>query len=145
MTTTFRSDARAGAYALLVAFAAANPSFTLACYRYRPVSFGNRPLAYVGSLDEVINHTGTSLFQRTLGVEYVFVWASSADAGELADARDDVIDAFIAYGMANVHAISDRTVTSPTRVQDVELELDGAFYPASIVTSGDTLALEGSA
>lgn len=145
MTTTFRADTRQGAYDLLAAFAAANPTFTLACYRSRPAAFGDRPLAYVGDLDEQINHTGTSLYQRTLSPQFVFVWASSADRAELADVRDDVVDAFIAYAMAHPHAISNRTVTTPTRVQDVELELDGAFYPASIVTNGDTLALEGSA
>lgn len=144
MTTTFRSDVRGGAYALLTGFAAANPSFSLSVYRSRPASFGDRPLAYVGGLDERINHTGTTLFQRTLNPELVFVWASSADQLELADIRDDLIDAFIAYAMARPHAISNTTVTAPTGVQDVELELDGAFYPASIVTN-DGLSLEGSA
>lgn len=142
--TTFRADARAGAYGLLTGFAAANASFGLSCYPYRPAAFGNRPLAYVGSLDEQINHTGTTLYQRTLSPEYVFVWAPASSPDEIADVRDDVIDAFIGYAMARPHAVSNQTVSTPTRVQDVELELDGAFYPASIVTSGDTLALEGS-
>ena len=142
--STFRADVREGAYTLLTGFAAANTSFNLACYRTRPASFTNRPLAFVGALDETINHTGTTLYQRTLSPEFVFVWAPSADT-ELADVRDDVIDAFITYAMARPHAVSNQTVTTPTRVQDVELELDGAFYPASIVTNGDTLAMEGSA
>lgn len=143
--STFRADVRAGAAQLLSDFAAANTSLNLTTYPVRPSAFGNRPLAYVGALDEAINHTGTSLYQRTLSPEFVFVWASSADRGLLADVRDDCIDAFITYAMARPHAVSNLTVTTPTRVQDVELELDGAFYPASIVTNGDTLALEGSA
>jgi hypothetical protein len=143
--STFRADVRDGAKALLDAFAAANASYNLATYRVRPAAFGNRPLAYVGAMDETINHTGQSLYQRTLSPEFVFVWASSADRLELADIRDDIVDAFITYAMARPHAVSNQTVTTPTRVQDVELELDGAFYPASIITHGDTLALEGSA
>jgi hypothetical protein len=145
--TTFRADVRAGAYALLEAFVAdyatANPALApIRAYRTRPGQFGDRPLAYVGALDEDINHTGTTLYQRTLSPEFVFVWAPDADG--LADIRDDLIDDFIGYAMARPHAVSNQTVTSPTRVRDVELELDGAFYPASIVTNGDTLALEGS-
>jgi hypothetical protein len=144
--TTFRADVRTGALGLLTGFAAANTGYNLACYAYRPAAFGNRPLAYVDSLDETINHTGTTLYQRTLdGFQLVFVWAPQTSPDEIAPVRDQIIDAYIGYAMARPHAISNFTVTSPTRVQEVELELDGAFYPASIVTHGDTLALEGSA
>jgi len=145
MTTTFRADTRDGALIHLQGFAAANTSFNLSVYPNRPNAFGNRPLAYVLLGSEDINHTGTTLYQRLMtGFQFVFVWASSADQAELAPIRDDVIDAFITYGMAHVHLVSNQTVSTPTRVEDVELELDGAFYPASIVTHGDTLALQGS-
>lgn len=143
--TTFRADVRAGGYGLLTGFVAANPTYHIAAYRYRPDQFGDRPLAFVQINGETINHTGTTLFQRTMsGFSVVFVWASGADHKELGAIRDVVIDAFVTYGMAHVHAISNQTVTSPTGVEDVELEMDGAFYPASIVTFGDTLSLEGS-
>lgn len=142
MATTFRSDVRAGMYGLASGFATASPSFTLAAYRYRPASFGNRPLVFVGPISETIIHTqGTR--QRTMTPSLVFVWASSAAPEDLADDRDVVIDAFLDYATARPHAVSDTTVTSPTGVEDVELELDGAFYPASIVSFGETLALEG--
>ena len=144
MTTTFRSDVRAGAYALLTAFAAANPSYALSVFRTRPAAFGDRPLAFVGGLDETIIHTGNTLYQRNLNPELVFVWASSADALELADVRDDLIDGLVGYMATRLSATAVQTRAFPTRVQDVELELDGAFYPASIVTI-DGLSLEGSA
>lgn len=145
MTTTFRADTRDGAYAHLVAFSAANPTFTLAVYPNQPSAFGDRPLAYVQLGAETINHTGTTLYQRLMtGFAFVFVWASSADQKELAPIRDDVIDAFITYGMAHVHLVSNQTVSTPTAVEDVELVVDGGNYPATIVTHGDTLALQGS-
>lgn len=142
MTTTFRADVRAGIYGLVSGFASANPSFGLSAYRYRPTSFGDRPLVFVASLNESMTHDA-SLRQRTMTPTAVFLWAPSEASDELADDRDDVIDAFLDYASARPHAISNQTVTSPTSVEDVELELDGAFYPASIVSFGQTLALEG--
>jgi hypothetical protein len=142
--TTFRADVRDGLKAMLDGFAAANTSYNLACYRYRPAAFGNRPLVYIASLDETINHTGTTIFQRTIDVQFAFVWASSAAPEEVADIRDDVIDAFVTYAMPRPSALSLQTRAVPARVQDVELELDGAFYPASIV-SIEALAQEGTA
>lgn len=143
--STFRADVRAGGLGLLTGFAAANTSYDLSVWPYRPAAFGDRPLAYVGDLDETINHTGTTLYQRVIdGFQLVFVWAPQTSPDEIAPVRDAIVDAYITYAMARPHAISNQTVTAPTRVQDVELELDGAFYPASIVTHGDTLALEGS-
>lgn len=143
MPTTFRSDVAAGLYAMLVGFQAANAGMVNAVFRSRPASFGDRPLAYVGPRNEDVNHTGNVLFQRRMTPTVAFLWAPSADQRELADVRDDVVDAFLAYALARPHAISNTTVTSPTRVEDVELELDGTFYPASIVTFGDSLSLEG--
>ena len=58
------------------------------------------------------------------------------------DAMDDLVDAFITYANARPHAVSNQTVCVPTAVEDVELEAEGTFYPAAIVTFG-TIALEG--
>jgi len=147
VTTTFRSDTRDGAYAMLVAFAVANPTFNLSVYRTQPKNFGSRPLAFVASLDEAINHTGTSLYQRAVTITFAFVWAPSADNVEVNDVRDDVVDAFLTYAIANVHAISNTTVTfspqSTANVTDGEVPLDGAFYPGTSVTV-PALALQGS-
>ena len=141
MTTTFRSDVVAGYYAMLTGFAAANPTMLEHAYRTRPRSFSDRPLAFVGPRNESIAHTqGTR--QRTMTPTIVFVWAWN-DEQETADIRDDLIDAFLDYATARPHAVSNQTVTSPTGVEDVELEMDGAPYPASIVSFGETLILEG--
>lgn len=141
MATSFRSDARAGIYGLLTGFITANPTMLNSAHKTRPRSMGDRPLAFVGPLPEAILHTqGTR--QRTMAPTVVMVWAWN-DETETADIRDDVIDAFLDYASARPHAISNSTVTSPTAVEDVELEMDGAPYPASIVTFGETLVLEG--
>ncbi len=71
----------------------------------------------------------------------VFVWAWG-DEMEIADVRDDVVDAFLDYATARPHAISSQTVCVVRGVEDVELEAEGTFYPAAVVTF-DTIALEG--
>lgn len=143
VATTIRNDAVAGLYGLLTGFQAANPTMLNSAFRSRPAALGDRPLAFVGPRPEQINHTGQVLFQRMPRFSVVFVWASGADQRELADVRDDVIDAFIGYAMERPHAVSNQTTCSPIGVEDVELDLDGAFYPASIVTF-EVFALEGS-
>lgn len=141
MATSFRSDVRAGMYDLLAGFLAANPTMLNSAHRARPRSFGDRPLGFVGPLPETIVHTaGTRI--RTMAPTVVLVWAWD-DEQEIADIRDDVIDAFLDYATARPHAVSNSTVTSPTAVEDVELDMDGAPYPASIVTFGETLTMEG--
>lgn len=141
MTTTFRSDVAAGFYTLLSDFATANPTMLQHAYKARPRSFGDRPLAFVGPRNETIQHdSGTRA--RTMSPTIVFVWAWN-DEQETADIRDDLIDAFLDYATAHPRAVSDSTVTSPTGVEDVELEMDGAPYPASIVSFGETLIREG--
>ena len=143
MASTFRSDVRDGYYALALAFAAANTSYNLTVKRVRPNAFGDRPLVFVGTMNEAINNTQLqNIWQRNMTPTLVFVWASSSDQGELADVRDDLIDAFLSYAQADPHAASDRTVSEPTGVEDVELELDGAFYPASVVSFA-ALSAEG--
>ena len=141
--STLRNDLVAGLYGLLTGFLAANPTSLNSVYRSRPASLGDRPLAFVGLRNERINHTGQVLFQRQPTPNVAFVWASGADQRELADVRDDVVDAFVTYAIARPHAISNQTTCSPTGVEDVELEMDGAFYPASIVTF-EVFGLEGS-
>lgn len=143
VTTTIRNDFVAGLYGLLTGFQTANPTMILDAFRSRPASFGGRPLAYVGTRNETIRHTGQVLFQRDPKPNVVFVWAAGADQREIADVRDDVVDAFVGYAMGRPHAISNQTTCSPVGVEDVELEMDGAFYPASVVTF-EVFSLEGS-
>lgn len=131
---TLRNDIASGLKALLDAFSAANTGYLNGTYRSRPASMGNRPLAFVGPRNETVLFTGGSIFQRNPTPSVWFVWASSANQQEIADVRDDVIDAFLQYAGVRPHAVSNDTTVSPTGVEDVEVELDGAFYPASVVT-----------
>lgn len=133
VTTTHRNDIVTGLKAMLDAFAAANPTYLNGTFRSRPASMGDRPLAFIGPRNETINNEGV-IFQRDIPGQVVFVWAPSADQRELADVRDDIVDAFVGYARERPHAISNQTACGPARVEDVELELDGAFYPASIVS-----------
>lgn len=139
--TTFRSDVRDGVYSLLTGFQAANPTLLQHAYRRRPGSFPDRISAYCGSMPETAN-PNTLLSQRTMTPNVVFVMKLTEPANEQADRMDDVIDAFYTYANARPHAISNQTVIAIASVEDVELEAEGTFYPAAIVTFG-SIALEG--
>jgi len=140
--TTFRSDVRDGIYGLLTGFQTANPTLLHHVYRRRPGSFPDKYTGFVGSMPETVAHTGGSLSQRTMTPSVVLVMRLTEPANEQADAMDDLIDAFITYANARPHAVSNQTVCVPTAVEDVELESEGTFYPAAVVTFG-TIALEG--
>jgi len=140
--TTFRSDVVAGLWGLLTGFVAANPTMLNAGYRARPRSLGNRPLGFVGPRNEpTITHT-SGLRQRNMTPSIVLVWGWNEEE-ETADVRDDVVDAFLDYATARPNAVSAGTQTAPTSTEDVELEMDGAYYPATIIAFGETTILEG--
>lgn len=141
--TTFRSDVRDGIYGLLTGFQAANPTLIHHVYRRRPGSFPDRYSGYVGSMPETVAHTGGSLSQRTMTPNVVLVMKLTEPSHEQSDAMDDLVDAFITYANARPHAVSNQTVVVPTGVEDVELEAEGTFYPAAIVTFS-SIALEGA-
>lgn len=133
MAWSFRNDVAAGLYALLAAFQTANAGMLDAVYRSRPRQFGSRPLAFVGSRNEALQHT-TGIHRRTVAPTVVVVYAAKDYSEEMADVRDDVVDAFLEYASSRPHAITARTLVEPRATEDVELELDGVFYPATIVT-----------
>lgn len=140
--TTFRSDVRDGIYGLLTGFVTANPTLLTHVYRRRPGSFPDQLSGYVGSMPETIAHTGGSLSQRTMTPTVVLVMKLTEPSDEQADEMDDLVDAFVTYANARPHAVSNQTVVVPTGVEDVELEAEGTFYPAAVVTFG-SIALEG--
>lgn len=142
MATSFRSDVRGGLYTLLTGFQTANPTLIEHTYRRRPGSFPDKRTGYVGSMNESIRHD-SGIRQRTMVPTVVLVLKLSEPSSETADAMDDLVDAFLDYCSARPHAISDNTVTAPTSVEDVELEAEGAFYPAVVVSFGDTVIQEG--
>jgi hypothetical protein len=140
--TTFRSDVRDGIYTLLTGFQTANPTLIQHTYRRRPGSFPDNRTGFVGSMPEVIAHTGGSLSQRTMTPTIVLVMKLTEPSHEQSDAMDDLVDGFITYANARPHAVSNQTVVVPVGVEDVELDAEGTFYPAAIVTFS-TIALEG--
>ena len=133
MAWSFRSDLVTGLYNLLVAFQTANSGMLDGVYRSRPKNLASRPLAYVGSRNEALQHT-TGIHRRTVTPTVVIVYASKDYSDEMADVRDDVVDAFLEYASERPHAISGRTLVEPRADEDVELELDGVFYSATIIT-----------
>ena len=139
--TSFRADTRDGVYGLLTGFKAANPTLLLHVYRRRPGSFPDDRFGYVGSMPETMEPR-TLLSQRNLTPTVVLGMKMKEPASEQADAMDELVDAFITYANARPHAISSQTVCVVRAVEDVELEAEGTFYPAAVVTF-DTIALEG--
>lgn len=139
--TTFRSDVRDGLYGLLTGFQTANPTLLHHTYRRRPGSFPDKVSGFVGSMPET-SEPNTLLSQRNMTPSVVFVMKLSEPSHEQSDAMDDLVDAFWTYANARPHAVSANTVCVPRTAEDVELEAEGTFYPATIVTFG-TIALEG--
>lgn len=133
MAWSFRSDVAAGLYTLLTGFQAAHSGMLDGVHRSRPKNFAGRPLAYVGSRPEALQHT-TGIHRRTLTPSVVIVYAPKDHSEEMADVRDDVVDAFLEYASSRPHAVTGRTLVEPRATEDVELELDGVFYPATVVT-----------
>lgn len=132
-TTTLRSDMVEGLHTMLQTFAAANPTYLKGVYRSRPASFGDRPLAFVGPRNESISNESL-LFLRSPELTAVFLWSPSANQRELAEVRDDIIDAFIGYARDRPHMIGNTVSSGPSGVQDIEIDLDGSFYPATVVS-----------
>ena len=133
MAWTFRSDAVAGMYTLLSNFSAANVGMLHSVHRSRPKNLADRPLAYIGPRPETLEHS-VGIHRRTFAFTVVIVYAPKDHSDEMADVRDDVVDAFLEYASSRPHAISNRTLVEPRATEDVELELDGQFYPATVVT-----------
>lgn len=140
--TSFRSDTRDGLYTLLTGFQTANPTILHHTYRRRPGSFPDKYTGFVGSLPETLE-PNTLLSQRNIAPSVVFVMKLTEPSHEQSDQMDDLVDAFITYANARPHAISNNTVLRVRGVEDVELEAEGTFYPAAIVTFA-SLALEGT-
>jgi len=133
--STFRSDVRAGLYADLVAFKAANPTLLPGdVYKVRPGSLV-APCAYVGSLNEPTitqsGGAGSGVRQRAMAAQVVLVQRLIVP-DETGEAMDDLVDAFLDYMDANEHIAGGIIATVAT--QDVELDFAGTIYSATIVT-----------
>lgn len=133
MAWTFRNDVVAQLWAMLQAFQTANPAMFHNVYRSRPKSFADRPFAFVGSRNEALAHT-TGIHRRTVAPTIVVVYRPQDLSEEMADVRDDVVDAFLEYSSDRPHQVSGQTLVEPRSTEDVELEVDAAFYPATVIS-----------
>ena len=142
MPTTFRSDVRGGLYALLMGFQTANPTMLHHTYRRRPGSFPDKFSGFVGSMPETVAHdSGTR--RRTMSPTVVLVGRLTEPSHEMADALDDLVDAFLDYCTANPRAAGNDTLIAVTAIEDVELDEGGTNRPAVVFTFGDTYIQEG--
>lgn len=130
---SFRNDIVAGLYSQLQAFQVANPTLLANVFRSQPKTFSDRPLAFVASRNEALQHS-VGLHRRTVTPSVVIVYQSRDYSDEMADIQDDIVDLYLEYSSGRPHAISSSTLVEPRTTEDVELELDGAFYPATVVT-----------
>ena len=149
MTTTARQDVRAGLYALLVAFQAANPTLLFSVFRSRPGAPGvELPGAFVGNLNEpsIIHTSGTR--QRNFAPEIV-VFDSFAPSNEEQAARlDIVIDALLDYLTANPGAIAHSILAlNQASITDGEFDIAGGqvttHYRAVAIGLGQITIMEG--
>ncbi len=142
-TTTFRRDVTNRLVALGEDFMNANPTLLLRVHHRRPVGFtGDLPAMYVGSRNEAIRHSA-GIRTRTMEPQLVLVGTPTGTTDEIADEMDTLVDEFLDYLTLHPHAISSNTITSPTSIRDVELEMDDTVYPAAVITLGETIAQEG--
>jgi len=132
-TTTFRSDFRAGCYGLLTGYKAATSGRLNSVHRARPLNFDDRPFAYIRRITEQVPPIRQGNWNRNATCQIVFIWGPG-DAAEIGDIRDDVVDEFMTYVIDRPHATSATTLTEPRGTDDVEIEHDGAYYPATVVT-----------
>lgn len=127
--TTARADLRDGLYAYLVAVKAANATmFAGDVYKVRPGALVP-PGGYVGNLNEVIDQdtqTRTRLF--TADVVLVQRLISPSETGQ---AMDDMVDVWLDYVTDNPHMAGG--IIEPKSVRDIELDLGGTIYSASVV------------
>lgn len=127
--STARNDVRAGLYSFLTTLKAANTAmFAGDVHRVRPGSLVP-PCAYVGNLNEVIDQDAQTR-TRLFNAEVVLV-QRLISPGETADAMDDMVDKYVDHVTDNPHLGGG--IIEPVSVRDVELDLGGTLYSASVV------------
>jgi hypothetical protein len=148
MTTTARQDVRAGLYALLVAFQAANPTLLFSVFRARPGAPGvELPGAFVGNLNEQFTHTAGTR-QRNFSPEIV-IFDSFAPSNEEQAARIDLVqDALMDYLTANPNAVAHSILALNNGTStDGEFDIVGGqvttHYRAVAIGLGQITIMEG--
>lgn len=141
MTTTFRVDARAGLYALLTGFQAANGTMLRSAHRVRPEGFtGDYPIGFVDLLPESIGHT-QGVRTRTMTPSVVIVGEYRLN-GEHVDDFDVVVDTFLDYCTAIPHIVTG-TIWDRMTVEDYDETIGEQLRPAVRFTFGNLSIQEG--
>lgn len=133
MSTAFRQELRAGCYAVLTTYQAANPTKLATVYAYPPESYAT-PCAYVEkTVNERIVHSASTR-QRVLTVNVVLVTKLISNK-QATDEQDFLVDALMDAFSAAYHGASGTTLMQPITVTDTEIAAgDGVRYAAAIFT-----------
>lgn len=141
MTTTFRTDARAGLYALLTGFSAANPSMLTGTFTVRPEGFtGDYPIGFVDLLSETVTHT-SGVRTRTMTPSVVIVGESRLNAEHVAQ-FDVIADTFLDYATAVPHIVTG-TIWDRMSVEDYDETIGEQLRPAVRFTFANLSIQEG--
>lgn len=146
MTTTFRADARAGLYALLTGFQAANGTLLRSAFPARPEGFtGDYPIGFVDTQPEAVTHT-SGVRTRTMSPAIAIVGEYRLN-GEHASEFDPIVDAFLDYCTDRPHVVTG-TIWDRMTIEDYEetmVTTDGKAYlrPAVRFTFANLSIAEG--
>lgn len=141
MTTTFRTDVRAGLLSLLQTFQTANPTMLRSAHRARPEGFtGDYPIGFVDSQPETIFHT-SGVRDRTMSPAVALVGEYRLN-GEHADEFDLLVDAFLDWCSARPHIVTG-TVWDRMTISDYQEDIGEAVRPAVRFTFTNLSIQEG--
>jgi hypothetical protein len=146
MTTTFRTDTRAGIVTAVQAFITANPTLLRAVHSEKPSRYtGDIPFAYVELLTEAIRYD-SSLRMRTLSPSCVIV-GRPLENGQSIDEFDALVDLLVDW-FANYAHLSPNTAWDQMTITDESEEVQTTpdstrIYPAVRFTFGNVSAREG--
>ncbi len=141
MTLAFRTNVRAGAYALLTGFQTANPTLLHETHPVRPASF-RPPLGFVGEINEPSLYADMQTRQRHPRVS-IYLVQGSYDNAETVSRQDVLVDAFLDYCYANLGIAGAATLLEPSSTDDVPLTVNTPTGP--LYYSATQFVLEGTA
>lgn len=140
MPTTFRSDIGDGIYAVLAAYATANPSRLVRAYRARPSGLVDFPCAWVDARPETVAHSA-GVRTRTMTPTVVVVRAQG-DNAETAQAFDTLVDGLL-DAFTDVPQFASNTIWDAVTITDDEIEAGDYLLPAVRFAFGNISIAEG--
>ena len=139
--TGFRADMRAAAVTLLNGYKAANADSLAQVYPGRPASI-YAPCAFVDAINESQTSFGAGPTQRVPVVEVILI-QGLFDSKEAVDNQDALVDGFLAYIRANIHASGASTlVAQSVRTDDIP-NYQPDWIPDAPIYYATRVSLEG--